>query len=616
MNTHAQSEQSMVEHIHAHICGYGCSCERKHSASSATSELLVSKAIADAYVEDVDFAEPEPEPLLDDAAGEMAFLVGQKFKEVTLHTKLDCTIDRKMRHDLDLQLHHKACCWAGDLDRFDMLEVVKRKVTYVCKDGKPGYWNNKAKWDDYDMLATLFVTSTEERCDRAAFALCGFPRHDGMRSSCNDVLFCPRCCFHRRTGPMLAEFGSLPNDLEASLFTFTPVHESDHQARLVYKNFEQAEWQQIAKRGLAQPFQHYGIPFERSGYFVDDCVFYAEIFRRVIDEAVDEGYILGAIGEFELAVRFLPLGVLPHLHLIVFSRGLCKEHVQEIRRRLKQAIRKSRKLEYKLQPDVSVLRLRESKDYRAALGYCFKRLKIEKAYAHAAHCLDYDKEKMELLNRDFDWVFDNIRLVYLELGNPVYRYGICHPLHSDYCFVVTDERIEKREAEAERRKERKKREEAEAKELGQPLRRRRGKTKKQSRQRRSDKAAYTRFLRDGLEAQPAVKPQRPQRRRKAVTRKQTTATVGPHNSVDVSASPAPIEQSARPVVESKASASSAGRRERLLAVITKAGERERASSPQSPATPMSPPTHHCVYSTSPTPALAFHDDPSSYLNEY
>jgi hypothetical protein len=616
MTSHVQQEQSTHEHIHAHICGSGCSCASKHSASSASSELLVSQALADAYVEDVDFAEPEPEPLLDDAAGEMAFLVGQKFKEVTLHTKLDCSIDRKMRHDLDLQLHHKACCWSGDPDRFGLLEVVKRKVTYVCKDGKPGYWNNKAKWDDYDMLATLFVTSTEDRCDRVAFALCGFPRQDGMRSSCNDVLFCPRCCFHRRTGPMLAEFGNLPADLEASLFTFTPVHESDHQARLVYKNFEQEEWQQIAKRGLAQPFQHYGIPFERSGYFVDDCVFYAEIFRRVIAEAVDEGYILGAIGSFELAVRFLPLGVLPHLHLIVFTRGLCKEHVQEIRRRLKQAIRKSRKLEYKLQPDVSVLRLRESKDYRAALGYCFKRLKIEKAYAHAAHCFDYEKEKMELLNRDFDWVFDNIRLVYLELGHPVYRYGICHPLHSDYCFTVTDERMEKREAEAERRKEMKKREEAEAKELGQPLHRRRKKTRKEARQRRSDKAAYTRFLGDGSVTQPAVKPQRPRRWRKAVNRKQSTATAGPDNPVDAYTSPAPIEQSARQVVESKASASSAEKREKLRAVIRKIRERERASRRPIPAAPIPPSVPLFVYDTSPTLALASHDDPSSYLDEY
>ena len=616
MSLHAQPEQSTHEHIHAHICGSGCRCESKHSASSVKSDSLVGQAIAVAYAEDADFAEPEPEPLLDDAAGEMAYLVGRKFKDVALHTKLDCSIDRKMRHELDLQLHHEACCWKADPDRFDLLAALKRKVTYVLKDGKPGYWNNKAKWDDYDMLATLFVTSTEDRCDRVAFALCGFPRQDGMRSSCNDVLFCPRCCFHRRTGPMLAEFGNLPADLEASLFTFTPVHESDHQARLVYKNFEQAEWQQIAKRGLAQPFQHYGIPFERSGYSVDDCVFYAEIFRRVIDEAVDEGYILGAIGSFELAVRFLPLGVLPHLHLIVFSRGLCKEHVQEIRRRLKQAIRKSRRLEYKLQPDVSVLRLRESKDYRAALGYCFKRLKIEKAYAHAAHCLDYEKEKMEMLNRDFDWVFDNIRLVYLELGNPVYRYGICHPLHSDYCFAVTDERMEKREAEAERRKEMKKREEAEAKELGQPLRRRRRKTKKESRQRRREKAEYTKFLGDCLEAQPAAKPHRFRRRLKAVTRKQSTATTGPDNSVDASTPTAPLEQTVRRVVESEASALADEKKERLRAAIRKSRERERASSPPMSAAPPSPSARLPVYDASPTLALASHDDPSSYLYEY
>ena len=599
----------MDEHVHEDVCP--CGCCPSYLVQCKLSDKEVRGEVGYVYSEDDDDDSivAGSESLLDGADEEREFIHRHDKKKATFVAELDCARDSKCWHDLDLQLNHEACCLQHDPDTLGLLKVIKNKVTYVRKGGQPGYFNNKDEWESYGALGSLLARSSYER--RVDFCRCGYRRDDGMRSSCNDVLFCPRCGFHRRTGPMLAEFGNhFSADLQAFFVTLMPVHEADHATRLTYRDFERGDWKRMATQGLVEPFQHRGL-----GYmdYAIDCIAYAKIFRRVIQKAIKKGYISGAIGSFEIAVRFLPTRIFPHCHLIVFSRCFCLQYAQEMRRWFKQFIRNSRTIERKLHPDVSVLQLKDSTDYRRALAYCFKRIKLMHAYAFAAEMGNYEKGHMEMLNIQLNMVFVTVLNVFKEIENPVYRFGICLPRRHDYCFTVTKERKKKRKAEAKRRKEKKEREEVEARELGAPLRRKRRRTTEQSRQRRRDKVEYTRFLETNPVTQLPAAPPRPLGRRKVSTGKSNAASTAVKNSVDPAHGLLPGRPSIAQAARAKTSAMPIEKKGKLLAAIKQLGERQRRIQPPTTTAPCTPPK---VVHTIQTPALASQNVPCSHLDEY
>ena len=382
---------------------------------------------------------------------EGCYLFEQEFPQAQHAEQLNCERDHRVWTDLNLQLNHLRCGHGKAVQ--DLLKAVYRKVTGVRKDGEPGYWNNQAAWDHYDKRACLIGHSTYYH--RASICLCGYPRRDGKNSGCGDVSFCPRCNYNLRRGPMLAEFGdSFAAALEVLFVTLSLSRDPAEASRLVYKDLTKSDWAQIAKHGLTQPYRKRDLlPFQEPEE-CSQCQVYWRLFNKAMKQAQKQRRISGAFGSLELAVRFRPLGVIPHAHYAAFSSGFSSDYARELRRTLKRLIRQTRRLTTKLHPSVAIYRICTPEDYRRVIKYVYKPVKVEQAYDFAAELVDHENDQMELLNREVNYFVEGLDGVFMGIQRTL-RCGICSPRAHGYCGIVTPERQEEREAAAAYRKRKK-----------------------------------------------------------------------------------------------------------------------------------------------------------------
>lgn len=370
----------------------------------------------------------------------------QRFPDAKYHPNPDCKQDHLLHHDLDLQLNHLKC-WPPE--RQILLEKVYKKVNYVKASGNPGYWSNLREWRDYDQTATLIALSVYDR--REAFCNCGF-----YGFSCHDRLVCPRCCHNLLAEPALREFKrAFRSDHECFYTVLSLSREADETKRLIFRDLTKSEIEQITASGCGEQdsLANYGIKFTGPATDVE-CQAYWRIFNDVIHEFTGRGKLFsGVFGGPELAVRFLPLAVLPHSNFIAWSSGLCGDDVRRLRRALRNKLRGSRQIKPGLYPKVAVYRILENPDLRSVIKYIFKPIDVGFAYSVAADAIGNSIEALGRLNSQADLFFQELPVIFASVHR-ISRFGFCSASSGDYVGVVTAERQDRREKDAKRRRRR------------------------------------------------------------------------------------------------------------------------------------------------------------------
>jgi hypothetical protein len=333
-----------------------------------------------------------------------------------------------------------------------MLEKVYRKVNYVLASGEAGYWNNQRKWKEYDRTAAIVTLSKYD--NRDAFCSCGLC---GDGYSCGDPL-CTRCCYNLRAEPAWREFqrAFATAENECFLVVLSLSRQKDEKLRLIFKDLTKSEMQQIKLSGRAELDQpEYGIAFDEAAPQAETQAYW-RMFQQVMHEFTGRGKLFsGAFGGPELAVRFLPLRVLPHANYVVWSSGLSGDDLRSLRRALREKLRGSRQITPGMYPKVTVYRIMAKPDFKAVVEYIFKPIDVGCAYSVAANKVNYEKEPLVELNFQTDCFLEELPVVF-EGVHRMTRFGFCSATSSNYVGVVTPERQERRMKDAERRKERQK----------------------------------------------------------------------------------------------------------------------------------------------------------------
>jgi len=348
-----------------------------------------------------------------------------------------------------LNRHH-----LGERDR-SLLGAVYRKCYYERADGEPGWWNRQRQFHDYDARATIIARSRFEK--KVAFCLCGYGRYDKRGYYCHQVRIGPRCHYHFRLRPILDEFGrAYRADREVWFVTLSLTRQEGDRGRFVYKDLEPEDWKKHAEEGAADVYDQRApaLPFDL-GLDYCQCQVYLGFFQRIMKESLEPGWCSGAVGAPEVAVWFRPLSVLPHAHYVMFTDGFSEDRARDIRRRLKQMIRNSRRItDKKLYPSTAFYRLPTRKDYIKALRYCFKPVAVEVPYRLALAVGEPSPRWFDGLNEDTNRFLEVLEGAFFGV-NSVHRLGICQPCNERYCGFVTEERQQRRDAERKRRQEKK-----------------------------------------------------------------------------------------------------------------------------------------------------------------
>jgi len=381
----------------------------------------------------------------------------RSFPKARFNPEPNWEADRLFKSSLDIQLNH--------LERFDgptrhVLKVVYRKTTKVLDNGKPGYWNNKSAWERYDARACLIALSEYE--ERMAFCLCGVPRHDGKNSGCQDITFCPRCNYNRRLKPLRKEYGHCYTAApEVFFITMGKRKDGSPNPSLTFETLTDEVWQEeILVDGAVQPFTD-GFNTWAGSVDFESCQRIYRALRTALGAAIHDGSLLGCFGAPELAVGFLPLRILPHLHVLAFSKRFRLEDAQALLRACEKRLcllRNTGAIPKSFVADVQVLRVPDKQAYHRVLSYCFKPLKVEAAFQYAVTTLWRQNlsdsallSRMIQLNGDLEEFFDMVQVVFLRFPR-VMRKGICVAKSTSYCGKVTRERLWKRRKEKARRK--------------------------------------------------------------------------------------------------------------------------------------------------------------------
>ena len=373
-------------------------------------------------------------------------LFHENFPDAKYYPVRDCAADHHAWNKLDLLLNHFRCL---PIPKQALLRDVYRRVNYDLPNGKPGYWKRQKAFMNYGLTASIVAMSSYEA--QHDFCRCGY---HGL--SCGDRVLCLRCCFNLLAKPALEEFGNaFQAHAEVYFIVLSLASEPDERQRIIFKDLTKSEMQQIRAQGCFEQrrLTNYGIPFTEPWDALDARIHW-DIYADAIHGFTGRGKPLaGAFGGPELAVRFLPLGVLPHANYIGFSEGLTSDDVRALRRSIRQRLRGCRRITHRQYPKVAVYRLGSQQDLREVIKYIYKPIGIAIPYVLSADRLDYRPDGMISLNQDVDMFFDNLGLVFEGLVR-MNRYGDCSPSagEDNYIGTVSHDRLTRRKEDAKRRK--------------------------------------------------------------------------------------------------------------------------------------------------------------------
>jgi hypothetical protein len=226
--------------------------------------------------------------------------------------------------------------------------------------------------------------------------------------------------------------------------------DADERLRIIFRDADQSELARIKRRpssdGLAP--EDYGISFASS---VD-----VKLSRRLLEIMLDalrefcarHKLFIGALAGPELALRFAPLRVLPHLNVVLWSGGLTIDDVRELQRLVRKRMRG---LRLKLYGAVACYHLATRNDLRSVLTYMFKPIALGGAYLAAAERVNFEPSALDSLNQETNTFLRLLPDLFHQLRR-VHRFGGCHRGSKKYFGIVSPRREAHREREAERRR--------------------------------------------------------------------------------------------------------------------------------------------------------------------
>jgi hypothetical protein len=390
----------------------------------------------------------------------LEFCFHQDFPEAKFYPHRDCIHDHPLWSDLDLQLNHFKCL---PEDKQRLLRHAYRRVNYDLRDGSPGYWKRQKEFENYDSTASIIALSSYEGQDD--FLRCGYHGYSCQKRPCL------RCVYNLVAEPALIEFGdSFSADNECHFIVLSLSREPDERKRLIRKDLTKSEMEQIKRRGQFEQgrLDDYGIPFVDPDDVLQARIYW-ELFGNAIHAVTDRrmrrGKLFsGAFGGPELAVRFMPLAVLPHANYIGWSPGICADDVRRLRRVVRDKLRGCRRIKSGLYPHIAVYRIHSADDLRCVIKYIFKPIALAFVYMLTASKLDLDPAQLERLNAQVNLFLENIDGAFYQMDR-INRYGFCNAStgKDNYVGVVSEARRARRLADAVRR-DGKKREQATLKE--------------------------------------------------------------------------------------------------------------------------------------------------------
>ena len=314
------------------------------------------------------------------------------------------------------------------------------------------YWAQQATWNGYNKLASIVACSSYARSEDLVH--CG----DGT-FSCQDRLFCPRCCHNKLARRVDDEFGnSFGADSEVHYIVLSLSRDPDETNRLKVTDIGEDELHVLkhrvvsAQHGTVDGALDYGVGFDGFNELLQ-CRLLWYFMAEAIQEFTggQRGSLFnGAFGGPELAVQFSPLRALPHANYLCWSPGFSIDGARELRRFIRTKMRDCRLIESGLYPSVACYRLRTADDLRRVVNYIFKPIDLAAAYVRAAELVDYVPGDMACLNLEVNKFLKNAGDVFWNVRR-VARYGRCHASHHDYIGSVSAYRLAQREAAAERR---------------------------------------------------------------------------------------------------------------------------------------------------------------------
>jgi hypothetical protein len=356
------------------------------------------------------------------------------------------------QHDWsDPHLQHRLATYNGTSGKLELLATVLEKITAPIGSSFTNYWAQQATWNGYNKLASIVACSSYARSEDLVH--CG----DGT-FSCQDRLFCPRCCHNKLARRVDDEFGnSFGADSEVHYIVLSLSRDPDETHRLKVTDIGEDEFHELKHRAVSA--QHgldgaleYGVGF--GGY---DDLLQCRLLWSFMVEAIQTftggqrgSLFSGVVGGPELAVQFEPLRVLPHTNYLCWSPGFSVDGARSLRAFVRRKMRDCRQIEAGLYPSVACYRLRTAEDLGRVIRYIFKPIDLAAAYTRAAELVDYVPTGMERLNQDVNKFLKNAQDVFWNVRR-VSRHGRCHAQHHDYIGEVSAYRLAQREAAAGRR---------------------------------------------------------------------------------------------------------------------------------------------------------------------
>jgi hypothetical protein len=420
-------------------------------------------------------------------------LFDEDFPKAKFYPRRDCKHDHHLWSDLDLQLNHLNCLPER---KQTLLRHAYKRVNYDLPDGSPGYWKRQKEWKNYDATASILALSSYD--GQEEFLQCGYYGY-----SCQKRL-CPRCVYNQVAKPAVIEFGDVYGaDNECYFVVPSLSREPDETKRLIFRDLTKSQMQQIKRRGQFEQgrLDNYGIPFVDPEDVLQARIYW-EIFgdaiHQVTDRRMRRGKLFsGSFGGPELSVRFMPLAALPHANYVAWSPGICADDVRRLRRIIRDKLRGCRRIKRGLYPHLAVYRILSSVDLKRVIKYMFKPIALAFVYMLTASKLEGDPEQLALLNQEVNTFLENLDGAFYDIDR-MNRYGFCNPSCGDnYIGVVTEQRRDRRVADAVRRAERKLEDEALKKLFAGFKPYKRHKTQREKHEEFSMRARYRRMVRDG-----------------------------------------------------------------------------------------------------------------------
>jgi len=313
------------------------------------------------------------------------------------------------------------------------------------------YWSSQDVNNDYGGTASIVI-----RCDGPRFydfIQCGYKRF-----GCGDRFYCPRCTA-RYALDLKGEFQSAVSQDNPSWYLVCGLSDNpDEGARIKLIDSNRCDYEQLKRPRFSEPVDtgHYGIPLSST-----DAIFVSryllEMFRGAVKEHTGPGKIFsGSIIAPEVALRFLPIRILPHVNVIAWAPALNLDDLRDVRRSISKQMRDSRRLPKGIYPTIYAQRIPTGEDLARVADYIMKPMNLGGPYVRAAELVHFDPIQMTQLNIEAERVVRAIPVMWTKLRR-IERFGVCFSKSKNYIGFVTDSKKRQREREKARRIEKKKR---------------------------------------------------------------------------------------------------------------------------------------------------------------